>query len=270
MEYQKYRPPAALQNYIRYFWSFDSSQTASSSLHIKSFADQFPRLIFQDLRCFAPIRNLQGEELPICYISGIDTKPTDALMGSSFSHFGVSFFPHALNAFFKVDAQELINEMPAIQLFCKAEIQHRLEIAKSHLARVQLLSQYFYEKLYASKRKELFINHIIQSNSINYDSHIFDLPKKFPVSERQLERKFKTSVGISPKKFQRIIRFEKSLQLLQRADYKQLTAIAYQLNYTDQSHFIKDFKTFSGMTPYEFVKNQTLGSESSSFIYVGD
>ncbi len=270
MKYQKYSPPSALQNYIRYFWSFDSFQGKPSLLHIKSFADQYPRLIFQNLDGFAPIRNLQGEALPACYISGIDTKQTDALMEGTFSHFGVSFFSHALHALFKVDANELINEMPAIQLLCKAEIHHQLETASSHLARVQLLSQYFYEKIYSNHRQELLINHLIQSDSINYKSHLRDIPKNFAVSERQLERKFKTSVGISPKKFQRIIRFEKSLQLLQGADYSELTAIAYQLQYTDQSHFIKDFKTFSGMTPYEFVKNQTLGSESSSFIYIGN
>jgi len=55
--------------------------------------------------------------------------------------------------------------------------------------------------------------------------------------------------------------------VMARADYRQLTGIAHALNYTDQSHFIKDFRDFSDMSPYEFVKKDNIGSESSSFIY---
>jgi AraC-like DNA-binding protein len=119
----------------------------------------------------------------------------------------------------------------------------------------------------AAEKQDPLVNHIIQSNEIRELTNFFKITQKYKVSERQLERKFKTSVGISPKKLQRIVRFEKSLQLLRRADYKQLTSVAHELDYTDQSHFIKDFKDFSGMTPYAFVKDPTFGSESSSFIY---
>lgn len=267
MEYKKYTPPPALQQYVRYFWSFDSFQPGIPVFYIKSFADKYPRLIFQNLNEFNSICTPEGEKMPVCYLSGIDTKDTVALVGGSFSHFGVSFYPHALNAFFRIGAHELINEMPDINLLCNSQLQNKMEWAKSHSDRVQILSKYLYDKIQRSGKPELLVNHIIQSGAITEDIGVHQLLKEYDVSERQLERKFKTAVGISPKKYQRIIRFEKSLQLLASGTYDSLASVAHVLNYTDQSHFIKDFKAFSGMTPHEFSSREKYGSESSSFIY---
>ncbi len=268
MQYIQYSPPDELKSYVRYFWSFDAWNPQLPKLHIKSFADKYPRLIFQNLHHFEPIRNLQGDPMPVCYLSGIDIQPTDAIMGGAFSHFGVSFYPHALTAFFTIEASELINQMPDIQLLCGSEIHHQLEQASTHLQRVQLLSKYLYDKLYISRTNDLLINHLIQCHDITDQTYLHLLHKKYNLSERQLQRRFKAQVGIPPKKLQRLLRFERSLQLLAQTEYSQLTSLAYELNYTDQSHFIKDFQAFSGMSPYAFVKNRSIGSESSSFIYI--
>ncbi len=270
MHYRTYMPPMVLRPYIRYFWSYDARQHHIPALYIKSFADQYPRLIFQDLEHYAPIRNVAGAALPWCYLSGIDTRHTEAVLAGAWSHFGVSFYPHGLHAIFGVSAQELINEMPDIGEFCSAALAQQMQQAGSHARRVQLISEYLYHKLQERKQPEFLISHIIQSHQVTDATRITALPRQFNISERQLERRFKTSVGISLKKFQRIVRFQKALQLLGSADYSQLTSIAYQLSYTDQSHFIKDFRAFSGLTPYEFVKNKHLGSESASFIYTPD
>jgi AraC-like DNA-binding protein len=267
MQYKQYSPPPALQQYVRYFWSFDSFHSTASKLLNKSFADRYPRLIFQNLNQFAPICDTAGTILPQCYLSGIDTTYTECVMPGTFSHFGVSFFPHALNVFFQIEAHELVDKIPDIRFLCHADIQSKLERAKSHDSRVQIISSYLYDKIYYGKKQNQLVNHIIQQNEIHESANVYEVIRKYKISERQLERKFKTSIGISPKKLQRIVRFEKSLQLLTQANYKQLTSIAYKLDYTDQSHFIKDFKDFSGMTPYEFVKYPNLGSDSSSFIY---
>lgn len=96
---------------------------------------------------------------------------------------------------------------------------------------------------------------------------VTELTEQYKISERQFQRRFKNQVGITHKKFQRIIRFEKALDILTQSNYGQLTQVAYETGYVDQSHFIKDFTEFSGMSPYDFVKNSNIGSESSSFIY---
>jgi AraC-like DNA-binding protein len=265
--YQRYPPPTALQPYVRYFWSFESRQPEIKKLCIRSFADQYPRLIFQDIQGFEPIRHPTGSAMPVCYLSGLDTQPTEAWMSGCFSHVGVSFYPHALHALFGTAASELINEMPDIRWVCRTGIGDRLTQATSSFERVQLLTQFLMQRLCENQKSDPLINHLIHTNEVQQSPHVFDIVRKYDVSERQLERKFKLSVGVSPKKLQRIARFEQALQRLSKAGYRQLASISYELEYVDQSHFIKDFKLFSGLTPYAFVRKHALGSESSSFLY---
>jgi AraC-like DNA-binding protein len=82
-----------------------------------------------------------------------------------------------------------------------------------------------------------------------------------------LQRRFKKQVGVPLKRYEHISRFELALNRLATVDYSELTSIAFELGYTDQSHFIKEFQEFAGMSPYHFVRNKSVGAESSSFLY---
>lgn len=272
MQYKIYPVCKELKPWVRYFWSYDATLGEKLTLHIRSFADRFPRLIYQDTDNYAPILGQQNSESrPRCYVSGIDTKPTDATWLGSFSHFGVSFFPHALPAFWGIDATMLTDVTPDITMLDKTDLPEKLRAAHSHKERVRHTSAYLIEKLHTRKQDVLLndIFHLTPIDSPTKNVSIDNLVKQYKLSERQLQRRFKANVGISAKKLQRISRFENALQILSNANYGMLTNIAYELGYTDQSHFIKDFTAFSGMTPYDFVQQQNLGSESSSFIYQG-
>ena len=72
------------------------------------------------------------------------------------------------------------------------------------------------------------------------------------MSERNFERKFREYVGISPKLFSRICRFQSSLKQLQESNYEKLSDIAFENNFSDQSHFIRTFKEFAGFSPNQF------------------
>jgi AraC-like DNA-binding protein len=202
----------------------------------------------------------------MCYICGIDTHHTEAIVTGSFSHFGVSFFPQGLAAFFRENPSGLVNTAPEIQMVCQAQLHEKLDGAKNHVERVRIVTKYLSEKLIMSQQ-DLIINDLIVTHGADYKISTDSLRKKYEVSERCLQRRFKAAVGISHKKYQRILRFEKSLKLLMDASYNELTAIAYELRFTDQSHFIKDFTAFAGMSPYAFARHKIVGSESSSFIY---
>lgn len=269
MKYAQYPVPHSLQNWIRYFWSYDAHTPEVSTLHIRSFADRYPRLIFQDLRSYAPIKDGTGTAMPVCYLSGLDTRPSEAFWESRFSHFGVSFHPHALHTFFRIDATALTNEMPDLLFLDKSPISNLLLKANSHQERVRLLSDYFQDKL-AAVSTDSVITHFFSTNKIQQlgvEGNLSRAALHYGISERQLQRKFKTHVGVSASKFARIQKFEKALALMATARYGALTALAYDLGYSDQAHFINDFKTFTQLAPYEFIKSANLGSESNSFIY---
>jgi AraC-like DNA-binding protein len=69
-------------------------------------------------------------------------------------------------------------------------------------------------------------------------------------TERSLERRFQQWIGTSPKRFAALLRFQKSIQLLQ--DGKEGAEVAYECGYFDQAHFIQEFKNFTGVSPQKY------------------
>jgi AraC-like DNA-binding protein len=80
-----------------------------------------------------------------------------------------------------------------------------------------------------------------------------ELVKLIGFSERQLERKFKKQVGITPKILSRIMRFQKFLALTKTSTHLTLADAALACGYYDQSHFIRDFTRFSGVSPVTYL-----------------
>lgn len=70
-------------------------------------------------------------------------------------------------------------------------------------------------------------------------------------------------IGISPKQLSKVIRLQAALKLLINRE-ESLTHIAYEGNYYDQSHFIKDFKEFTGVRPSDFWRKSMM---LSSLLY---
>lgn len=83
--------------------------------------------------------------------------------------------------------------------------------------------------------------------------HIRELAHLLNVNTRMLERRFKAILGFSPKMFARLVRFQNIVEVLRSAlPACRLTDIAHEFGYTDQSHFIRDFKAMSGALPGSF------------------
>nr|WP_262909240.1 helix-turn-helix transcriptional regulator [Mucilaginibacter roseus] len=81
---------------------------------------------------------------------------------------------------------------------------------------------------------------------------IGELTGKLPVSRRQLERRFSTAVGLSPKQLSKMVRLQTSLKMLSEGQFSCLGDVAYDNDFYDQSHFINDFKEFTGLSPKEY------------------
>ena len=69
------------------------------------------------------------------------------------------------------------------------------------------------------------------------------------LSIRQFERRFAAQVGLPPKRYARIVRFNAALEAKAIAPGRKWTDIAYELGYFDQMHMIRDFESFAGETP---------------------
>jgi AraC-like DNA-binding protein len=75
-------------------------------------------------------------------------------------------------------------------------------------------------------------------------------------SKKHFIQLFKQQVGLSPKLFQRIIKFQQILPKIREKKLIQWTQISYECGYYDQAHFIRDFKRFSGYNPSAFLAEE--------------
>ncbi len=79
------------------------------------------------------------------------------------------------------------------------------------------------------------------------------------------------AVGISPQRYIKIRRVNEAFRLMDTGEYERHSDVAYELNYYDQSHFIRDIKAFSGTTPKSISQkvndfhNDVVGS---SYLYM--
>ena len=85
---------------------------------------------------------------------------------------------------------------------------------------------------------------------------IKELVSRIGISHKHFLRKFDSMVGLSPKVLGRINRFQKAVYLIEGYKKIQWTQLAYECNYYDQAHFIREFKSFSGMNPTSYFSNR--------------
>src|SRR5207344_3036381 len=69
------------------------------------------------------------------------------------------------------------------------------------------------------------------------------------LSDRQLERRFRAGVGVGPKLFSRIVRFQRVVRLARRSGQAGWAETAAHCGYADQAHLVRDVRAFSGATP---------------------
>ena len=84
-----------------------------------------------------------------------------------------------------------------------------------------------------------------------------DIARRVGLTARHLERRFKQTVGVSPKRLARITRFQRALRVLETLDSPQRgTETAALCGYADQAHFIRDFREMAGCPPGAHLMRQ--------------
>lgn len=84
---------------------------------------------------------------------------------------------------------------------------------------------------------------------------VSDIAQKVCYSERHLTRMFSDTMGYSPKMFCRISRFQYALSIMMERKSDAVSSFITMLNYSDQAHFQREFKEFTGLTPRHFIQD---------------
>ena len=84
------------------------------------------------------------------------------------------------------------------------------------------------------------------------------LAKRSGYSHRRFIELFRRSVGLTPKLYSRVQRFQRTLKAISQSDAAAFAQIAFDMGYSDQSHFNREFREFAGMTPAEYKQSAPL------------
>jgi AraC-like DNA-binding protein len=256
MHYQTFAPPARLKPFIKYFWALESDPVDNAEKTFSAIPDGCPGVIMVKSEKEAFCLN-HDKKLPNIFLYGQTVAPSCFSSVGKLGAIGICFQPHALKSIFGLDADELTSSCVDLALVGnKNNLPDQLFSAPTIDEQIRILSFYLFEQQQNNNRHpdEVTKYAISQLTQSKGNISLKELQQKVQMSERTLERKFKQSIGVSPKLFSRIIRFQESMVQLRKRDYGKLSDIAYENEYFDQSHFIRVFKEFTGFTPLEFKK----------------
>jgi AraC-like DNA-binding protein len=176
---------------------------------------------------------------------------------------GLIFKPHVMPSVFKLHAKELTDECVDIFLLPsvpRINLQEQLWNVVSVERQFSLLFSYL-EKLIENRESPVDAGMQYATGQIlgqNGKIALKDLHVRLNMTERTFERRFEQYVGVSPRLFSCIAQFQGSMRMLGSGRFDKLSDIAYENGYADQSHFIRWFKKFTGVTPLEFCRNRSI------------
>lgn len=235
-----------MQPYVRYYWVLKSRSRFSTL----TFPIGCPQLIFHK-RSPLFIPEL-GSPQSAFTISGQVNFPAHVCSDGNTEMIVTVFHPYAIGLFIDTPPSSFYNlEISGYDLENKElnELASRIFDCEDNGQGVRMIEYELLMKLRDVSapnfvRTDAAVKRILSAPS----TPVAELADIACLGKKQFERVFRHDVGMNPKEYARIVRFQKALWLLQnkREDY---AGIAYASGYSDQSHFIREFKTFSGCTP---------------------
>ena len=192
------------------------------------------------------------------WVLGLWTKSHLVDWPEDLQYVAVNFKPGGAYPFLRLPLSELQNQivsLDAIWGMFAAELRDRLYAAPTIHARFALLEQFLLARLreppHGLKSVQCAVAEIARQHGA---LSIRELSERLGMSQKHLIVQFKQMVGCTPKELGRLYRFGDmlaSIDLTQPVDW---TLVAHQFYFHDQSHFIRDFREFSGHTPTDYLR----------------
>lgn len=252
------RPTVWLQPYVRYYWILNCNEKQD----ILTFPVGYSQLIFHRRSRFY-IPELETKQAKFS-ISGQVNFPARIQSSGDVETIVVVFYPQAIGTMFNIPVSAFYNqEIDGYSLGDKSlniladDVLNADDVAEAiKIIEKWLLSRLEDTAIYNFKRVGASLKHLFLDNAISVEN----MAQFACLSRKQFERVFFNAVGMKPKEYSSVVRFQRSLWLMQN-DNRDFADIAYSCGYADQSHFIRECRHYSGTTPAELLKMQPVYSD---------
>ena len=211
---------------------------------------------FETAPVLARINN-QTLNLPRCFVRGFYTIPIQLHLPDRQAYFGVVLYAAAARHILKFQPVEFSNCCTDLTLVDASfySLWHCLGEQKSFDERVTVFTRWLSGRLPNLTDRELAFDSFLQDHTSSHLS-VSDVAKQFCYSSKQISRKIYELAGMNT---EQMLLYKKYLQAvhLMHTSQLSLTEIAYSCHFSDQSHFIKTFKTLSQLTPNEYRQQKS-------------
>ena len=207
------------------------------------------------------------KEIQACrhaWVSGVRTKAITIPSGRGSRMLIVTFKKGMAHPFYSLPMSELTDHVVAADLifgrgFCglREQLLHEVSIDQMFLLIEKFLFQQAGDSLHAdapSRCIEYAVSNIVDKPDIQ---GFHELSDHIGYSQKHFIELFKKRVGVAPKQYLKIMRFQKAVLEIERHRSVQWSDVALESGYYDQAHFINDFRVFSGFTPNVYLQRKT-------------
>jgi AraC-like DNA-binding protein len=250
-------PSPSLSHIVKHYLILERAE--DMHMNYRLFSDGNPGLVFHFKNPLIQYdgKATTGTNQPKSFIYGQITHYNDLRSGGALGMLVVVLQPYGIYNLLQLSASEMSDcSIPLAELFGRAALD--LEDQILHADHISHMI-HFVERFLLKKGTRVKDGDPVFKESLDliYQHKgiltINELLKKLPVTERQLERKYNKYIGVTPKKFSDIIKFQHFLKLLQHhRPNEKMTHAVYDGGYYDQSHLNNYFKKTTGLTPWQY------------------
>lgn len=244
---QHYSVAASENPAISHFYSFDVAQTAGMTLAVP---DGCVDIVF-DCDSLNPKGRVCGTTL--------EARGTDML--HNHHYFGVRFAPGVIPDFLDVMAEEIANrELNFLDVVPDARLAFEQIVQQRDFSRQILLFNTHFTARLVRKSTPVTTSIIRAMVQQKGNIRIDQLEILTGYTCRTIQRQFRQDTGLSPKAFSRILRGQSALHCIHSQEDISFSSLAFDLGFSDQSHFLREFKKFVSITPCDYQRHIADGA----------
>ncbi len=256
MNYQVYDPSPELQPFVKCFWTLED-EARDKPVKQRVIPDGCMEMIIH----YGDHYHQYFEDgsfilQPGSFLFGQITKYIEIAPTGKTGIVAARFLPDGLMPFLTIPVSTLGNKAVSLNdVFGKmgTKLEEDVLLAGNNKLRIELVEEFLLTRLKNPQTIDTLtkacVEVIFQSKG-QWD--VMLVAEKVSINRRNMERRFTSAVGMSPKQLCRVARLQATMKMLEQKKFISLTSLAYENGYYDQAHFIKDFKEFTGMSPKSF------------------
>lgn len=250
MGYRQFTPAPPLQPLVQRMWVMDHDARVTASEH-RLLPERLVRLTFAS----APNWERAGQGIwtprPAALLAGLTVRPRAGLVRGAGRVLGADLFPWGAKQLFGWQADEPLDLSDRPEAVALTALLRFGDMGEAR----EVLEDWLLRRLQGTGQEP---GRGIQAARVLYatpgEAKVTRLAQTLNVSVRQLEREFVREVGVTPKTLARLIRFGEVQNRLGNQPAGTLTALAHDLNFTDQAHLNREFRALAHMAPGQYLK----------------